>query len=245
MIEIKNVSQSYISGKKVIENMNLTIEDGVVYGFIGANGAGKTTTLDMITGIVKIDEGDILIDGKSIIKNPIEAKSKIGFVPDSPEVFEKLTGLEYLNFIGDVYNVNEEERFEKVISLSKQFGIYENLKDRIQSYSHGMKQKLLIIGVLLHNPKNWILDEPMVGLDPQASHLLKNLMIEHSKKGNTVIFSTHVLEVAEKICDKIAIIDTGKIIFVGTIDDLHKKLNSKDSLEESFLKIIQGGTDSE
>lgn len=245
MIEIKNVSQSYISGKKVIENMNLTIEDGVVYGFIGANGAGKTTTLDMITGIVKIDKGDILIDGKSIIKNPIEAKSKIGFVPDSPEVFEKLTGLEYLNFIGDVYNVNEEERFEKVISLSKQFGIYENLKDRIQSYSHGMKQKLLIIGVLLHTPKNWILDEPMVGLDPQASHLLKNLMIEHSKKGNTVFFSTHVLEVAEKICDKIAIIDTGKIIFVGTIDDLHKKLNSKDSLEESFLKIIQGGTDSE
>ena len=195
----------------------------------------------MITGIVKIDKGDILIDGESIIKNPIEAKSRFGFVPDSSETFEKLTGLEYLNFIGEVYNVSEKERFEKVTTLSKKFGIYENLKDRIQSYSHGMKQKLLIIGVLLHNPKNWILDEPMVGLNPQASHVLKELMIEHSRKGNTVFFSTHILEVAEKICDRIAIIDSGKIIFVGTIDDLHQKLNSKDSLEESFLKIIQGG----
>lgn len=221
--------------------MNLKIEDGVVFGFLGANGAGKTTTIDMITGIVNIDKGDILIDGKSIIKNPIESKSRFGFVPDSPETFEKLTGLEYLNFIGDVYNINEKERFERVTTLSKKFGIYENLKDRIQSYSHGMKQKLLIIGVLLHNPKNWILDEPMVGLDPQASYILKELMIEHSRKGNTVFFSTHILEVAEKICDKIAIIDSGKIIFVGTIEDLHKKLNSKDSLEESFLKIIQGG----
>ena len=241
MIEIKNVSQSYIKGKNVIENMNLKIEDGVIFGFLGANGAGKTTTIDMITGIVKIDKGDILIDGESIIKNPIEAKSRFGFVPDAPETFEKLTGLEYLNFMGDVYNVSEKERFKKVTILSKKFGIYENLKDRIQSYSHGMKQKLLIIGVLLHNPKNWILDEPMVGLDPQASHILKELMIEHSRKGNTVFFSTHILEVAEKICDKIAIIDSGKIIFVGTIEDLHKKLNSKDSLEESFLKIIQGG----
>ena len=241
MIEIKNVSQSYIKGKNVIENMNLIIEDGIVFGFLGANGAGKTTTIDMITGIVNIDKGDILIDGKSIIKNPIEAKKRFGFVPDSPETFEKLTGLEYLNFIGDVYNISENERLEKVTTLSKKFGIYENLKDRIQSYSHGMKQKLLIIGVLLHNPKNWILDEPMVGLDPQASYILKELMIEHSKKGNTVFFSTHILEVAEKICDKIAIIDSGKIIFVGTIEDLHKKLNSKDSLEESFLKIIQGG----
>ena len=148
-----------------------------------------------------------------------------------------------MNFIGDVYGVNPKHRFERVTELSKKFGIYDNLKDRIQSYSHGMKQKLLIISVLLHNPKNWILDEPMTGLDPQASHILKELMKEHSGKGNTVFFSTHVLEVAEKICDKIAIIDSGKIIFVGTIDELHQKLNSKDSLEESFLKIIQGGMD--
>ena len=243
MIEIKNVSQSYISGKKIIDNMNLKIDDGLVFGFLGPNGAGKTTTIDMITGVVKIDEGDILIDGKSIIKNPMAAKSKFGFVPDSPDMFEKLTGLEYLNFIGDVYGIDSKERFEKVTSLSKKFEIYENLKERIQSYSHGMKQKLLIISVLLHNPKNWILDEPMTGLDPQASYTLKELMKQHSRKGNSVFFSTHVLEVAEKICDKIAIIDSGKIIFVGTINELHQKLNSKDSLEESFLKIIQGGAD--
>lgn len=244
MIEIKNVSQSYIEGKNTIENMNLTVEDGVVLGFLGPNGAGKTTTLNMITGIVKIDKGDILIDGKSIIKHPMAAKSRFGFVPDSPDVFEKLTGLEYLNFIGDVYEVDSKTRMERVTKLANDFGIYNNLKDRIQSYSHGMKQKLIITSVLLHNPKNWILDEPMVGLDPKSSRVLKQLMKEHSKKGNTVLFSTHVLDVAEKICDKIAIIDEGKIIFVGTIDELHKKLNSKDSLEESFFKIIKGGTDS-
>ena len=243
MIEIKNVSQSYVSGKKIIDNMSLKIEDGLIFGFLGPNGAGKTTTIDMITGVVKIDSGDILVDGRSIIREPIAAKNKIGFVPDSPDMFEKLTGIEYLNFIGDVYGVSSKERFEKVEKLAKDFGIYDNLRDRIQSYSHGMKQKLLIISVLLHNPKNWILDEPMTGLDPQASHILKELMKEHSKNGNTVFFSTHVLEVAEKICDKIAIIDSGKIMFVGTIDELHEKLKSKDSLEESFLKVIEGGAD--
>ncbi len=240
MIEIKNVTQSYVKGKNVIENMNLKIDDGIVFGFLGPNGAGKTTTLDMITGIIKIDEGDILIDGKSIINDPIEAKSKFGFVPDSPDVFEKLTGLEYLNFIGDVYRVDPEVRLEKTSKLATEFGIYDHLKDRIQSYSHGMKQKLLIISVLLYNPKNWILDEPMTGLDPKASHTLKELMRQHSDAGNTVFFSTHVLEVAEKICDKIAIIGEGRIVFVGTIEELHQKLNSKESLEESFLKIIEG-----
>ena len=240
MIEIKDVTQSYVKGKNVIENMNLKIDNGLVYGFLGPNGAGKTTTIDMITGIIKIDEGDILIDGKSIIKHPIAAKSKFGFVPDSPDVFEKLTGLEYLNFIGDIYGIDAKTRLERTEELANKFGIYDHLRDRIQSYSHGMKQKLLIISVLIHNPKNWILDEPMTGLDPQASHTLKELMIEHSRKGNTVFFSTHVLEVAEKICDRIAIIDGGKIIFEGTIDELHKKLNSKDSLEDSFLKIIGG-----
>lgn len=239
MIEIKNVSQSYNKETKIIENMNLKIEDGTIYGFIGPNGAGKTTTIEMITGVLKIDEGDILIDGKSITKNPIEAKKLFGFVPDSPEVFEKLTGLEYLNFIGDVYKVSPQERLDKVKILADKFGITNNLKDRIQSYSHGMKQKLLIISVLLYNPKNWILDEPMTGLDPKAAYTLKELMKEHSKKGNTVFFSTHVLEVAEKICDKIAVIDKGKIIFVGTCEELKEKSKNNFSLEESFLKIIE------
>ena len=239
MIEIKNVNESYVDGIKVIDNMNLTIEDGVVFGFIGPNGAGKTTTIEMITGVLGIDSGDILIDGKSIKNDPIEAKKKIGFVPDTPDAFEKLTGLEYLNFIGDVYEISAKDRLERVKRLSEKFNIQEHLKDRIQSYSHGMKQKLLIISVLLHNPKNWILDEPMTGLDPKASYTLKKLMKEHSKNGNTVFFSTHVLEVAEKICDKIAVIDKGKIIFVGTVEELKLKAKGNSSLEESFLKIIE------
>ena len=239
MIEIKNVSTSYTRGKKIIDNMNLKIEDGTIFGFIGPNGAGKTTTIEMVTGVLQIDEGDILIDGKSIIKEPIEAKKLFGFVPDSPEVFEKLTGLEYLNFIGDVYEVSSEKRLEIVEKLAKEFKIYDYLQDRIQSYSHGMKQKLLIISVLLYNPKNWILDEPMTGLDPEASYTLKNLMREHSKKGNTVFFSTHVLEVAEKLCDKIAIINKGRIIFVGTVEEIKEKMKKDSTLEESFLEIIE------
>lgn len=238
MIEIKNVSTSYVKGEKIIDNMNLTIEDGTVFGFIGPNGAGKTTTLEMITGVLQIDEGDILIDGKSIKKHPMQAKRLFGFVPDSPEMFEKLTGLEYLNFVGDVYEVLPKNRLEIVEKLAKEFNIYDHLRDRIQSYSHGMKQKLLIISVLMYNPKNWILDEPMTGLDPQSSFTLKKLMKEHSKKGNTVFFSTHVLEVAEKICDKIAIINKGKIIFVGSCQELRDMLRNDASLEESFLEII-------
>ncbi len=239
MIEIKNVSESYVDGIKVIDNMNITIDDGIVFGFIGPNGAGKTTTIEMITGVLGMDEGDILIDGKSIKENPIEAKKQFGFVPDTPDVFEKLTGLEYLNFVGDVYEVSADKRLEIVEKLAKEFNIYNHLKDRIQSYSHGMKQKLLIISVLMHNPKNWILDEPMTGLDPKASYTLKQLMKEHSEQGNTVFFSTHVLEVAEKICDKIAVIDKGKIIFVGTVEELKEKSKNNTSLEESFLKIIE------
>ena len=239
MIEIKNVSQSYIKGNKVIDNISFNIEDGKVFGVIGPNGAGKTTTINMITGILGIDEGDILIDGKSIKTEPIEAKKRFGFVPDTPEVFEKLTGLEYLNFVGDVYNIDSKVRLEKIETLAKEFGIFKDLTDRIQTYSHGMKQKLLIISVLMHNPKNWILDEPLTGLDPKASYILKQLMRKHADSGNAVFFSTHVLEVAEKIYDKIAVIDKGKIIFVGTIDELKEKSKTNSSLEESFLKIIE------
>ncbi len=239
MIEIKNVSKAYVKYKNVIENINLAIEDGQIFGFIGPNGAGKTTTMEMLTGILDIDEGEILIDGINIEKNPIEAKKQFGFVPDSPDAFEKLTGIEYLNFVADVYEVDQKTRFEKITNLAKEFGIYDSLKERVQSYSHGMKQKIIIIGVLLHNPKNWILDEPMTGLDPKASFQLKELMKEHSKNGNTVFFSTHVLEVAEKICDKIAVIDKGIIKFVGTCEELREKWKSNSSLEELFLKIIE------
>lgn len=238
MIEIKNVSTSYVKGQKIIDKMNLKIEDKTIFGFIGPNGAGKTTTLEMITGVLQIDEGDIFIDGKSIKEDPIEAKKLFGFVPDSPDMFEKLTGIEYLNFIGDIYKVNPKQRLEIVEKLSRELNIYNHLKERIQSYSHGMKQKLLIISVLLYNPKNWILDEPMTGLDPQASYILKELMKEHARKGNTVFFSTHVLEVAEKICDKIAVINKGKIIYTGSIENLKEQVKNDASLEESFLELI-------
>ena len=238
MIEIKNVSTSYVKGQKIIDKMNLKIEDKTIFGFIGPNGAGKTTTLEMITGVLQIDEGDIFIDGKSIKEDPIEAKKLFGFVPDSPDMFEKLTGIEYLNFIGDIYKVNPKQRLEIVEKLSRELNIYNHLKERIQSYSHGMKQKLLIISVLLYNPKNWILDEPMTGLDPQASYILKEIMKEHARKGNTVFFSTHVLEVAEKICDKIAVINKGKIIYTGSIENLKEQVKNDASLEESFLELI-------
>ena len=243
MIQIKKVSLSYVKGKKVIDKMSLKVENGTVFGFIGPNGAGKTTTIEMITGILNIDEGDILLDKKSIKRDPIAAKKQFGFVPDVPDAFEKLTGLEYLNFIADVYEVPTRKRLDIVKKLSEEFGIMGDLKNRIQTYSHGIK--LLIISVLLHNPKNWILDEPMTGLDPKATFHLKTLMREHADKGNTVFFSTHVLEVAEKICDKIAVIDKGKIIFVGTCEELKEQAKSSESLEESFLKIIEGKEENE
>ncbi len=239
MIEINSVSQSYVKNKKSIENLNLKINDGEIFGFLGPNGAGKTTTIKMITGVLEIDEGDILIDGISIQKDPIIAKKKIGFVPDNPDIFLKLKGVEYLNFLADIYNVSTKNRKERIEKLSKKFGIYENLNDRIQSYSHGMRQKVIIIGALLHNPKNWILDEPMTGLDPKSSHDLKELMKEHIEKGNTVFFSTHVLEVAEKLCDRIGIINKGKLVFVGTYDEMKKMLKENASLEELFLEITE------
>ena len=238
MIKIENISKSYKKGSKVIENINLEIKDGEIFGFIGQNGAGKTTTIKMMTGILEIDEGDIFIDGKSISKNPIEAKKNIGLVPDSPDMFLKFTGIEYLNFIADCYDVSKEERIQRIEKLAKDFQIYNELENKIESYSHGMRQKIVIIGVLLHNPKNWILDEPITGLDPKSSFDLKKLMKEHASSGNTVFFSTHILEIAEKLCDRIAIISQGKIVYVGTLDELKEKYGDKKSLEEIFLSII-------
>ena len=239
MIEVKDVSLSYVKNLKVIDNINFKVDDGTVFGFIGPNGAGKTTTIEMITGVLNIDEGDIFIDEKSIKNNPLEAKKQFGFVPDSPDVFEKLTGIEYLNFIGDIYDVPEKVRLEKVKKLSEEFGISKFLKDRIQSYSHGMRQKLLVIAAMLHSPKILILDEPMTGLDPKASHDLKEMMKKYKEEGNIIFFSTHILEVAEKLCDRIGIINKGELVFVGSCDEMKEKFKDNGSLEELFLEITQ------
>ena len=239
MIEIKNISKEYKKNKKVINDINLEIKDGEIFGFLGPNGAGKTTTIKMITGILEIDKGEILIDGKSIKKEPIEAKKQIGLVPDNPDVFLKLKGIEYLNFMADIYEVSTQDRVKKIKELSEKFEINNVLNNKIESYSHGMRQKLIIIGVLLHNPKNWILDEPMTGLDPKSSFELKNMMREHANQKNTVFFSTHILDVAERLCDRIGIIDKGKLLFVGTYEDLKKELKENKSLEELFMEIVE------
>ena len=239
MIEIKNVSKSYVKDKKSVDSLNLDIKDGEIFGFLGPNGAGKTTTIRMITGILEPDEGDILIDGHSIKKEPIEAKKNFGFVPDSPDMFLKLKGIEYLNFLAKVYNVPEQEKNSRIESLTKKFEIFDELNNNIESYSHGMRQKIVICGVLLSNPKNWILDEPMTGLDPKASFDLKEMMREHTRNGNTVFFSTHILEVAEKLCDRVGIINKGKVVFVGTFEEMMKKFKEQTSLEELFLEITE------
>lgn len=239
MIEIKKVSKSYVKNKRIIENLNLEIKNGEIFGFLGPNGAGKTTTIKMITGILDINDGDILIDGVSIKENPVEAKKNFGYVPDNPDLFLKLKGIEYLNFLADIYHISKDDRKERIEQYSKLFGVYDNLNDRIQSYSHGMKQKITVIGAMLHNPQNWILDEPMTGLDPKSAHDLKILMKQHANKGNLVFFSTHVLEVAEKLCDRIGIINKGKLIFVGTYEEMKKKFKEDLSLEELFLEITE------
>ena len=240
MIEFKDVSKSYIKDKKSVDSLNFSVQDGEIFWFLGPNGAGKTTTIKMLTGILDIDVGgDILIDGKSIKSNPLEAKKQFGYIPDSPDMFLKLKGIEYLNFIADVYEISKEDRKERIENLAKKFKIYDDLDSRMESYSHGMRQKLMIISVLLHNPKNWILDEPMTGLDPKSAFDLKEMMKVHAKNGNTVFFSTHVLEVAEKLCDRIGIINKGKLLFVGTFEEMKSKLKENASLEELFLEITE------
>ena len=239
MIEIKNVSKSYVKEKKSVDSLNLEVKNGEIFGFLGPNGAGKTTTIRMITGILNIDEGDIIIDGKSIKSKPLEAKRNFGFVPDNPDMFLKLKGIEYLTFMADVYDIPQDERKEKIEDLTKRFEIYSELNNQIQSYSHGMRQKIVICGALLSEPKNWILDEPMTGLDPKSSFDLKEMMRQHARSGKTVFFSTHVLEVAEKLCDRVGIINKGKLVFVGTFDEMKQKFKENASLEELFLEITE------
>lgn len=239
MIKLENVSKSYVKGKKSVDTLNLEIRDGEIFGFLGPNGAGKTTTIKMITGILNSDEGKILVDDKNIKTDSISAKKTIGFVPDTPDIFLKLKGIEYLNFMGDIYEVPKEIRKQRIEELTKKFEIYDNLNEEMQGYSHGMRQKIILCGALLSNPKNWILDEPMTGLDPKASYDLKEMMRKHAKEGNCVFFSTHVLEVAEKLCDRVGIINKGKLIFVGTFDEMKSKLKDNGTLEELFLEITQ------
>lgn len=240
MLEIKQVSKSYNKkGEKAVDSLELTVNDGEIFGFLGPNGAGKTTTIRMLTGIIQPDEGDLLLDGISINERPIAAKRTFAFVPDNPETFSRLKGIEYLNFICDVYKVPAEDRIQNIEFYCKKFGIEEVLKNKISSFSHGMKQKLFLIASLISNPHNWILDEPMVGLDPEAAFTVKEIMKEFVKEGKTVFFSTHVMEVAEKICDRVGIIKKGKLIFVGTMDELKNQYGKEEqSLEDIFIKLV-------
>ena len=236
MIEFKNISKSYVSNKFAVEDLNLKINDGEIFGFLGPNGAGKTTTIKMLTGILKPTNGEIFINDVNIETSPIEAKKNFGYVPDSPDIFLNLTGNEYLNFMADMYEISD--RKNKILELAQKFEMANNLGERISSYSHGMRQKIILIGALLSESKNWILDEPMTGLDPKASHLLKEMMRKHANKNNTVFFSTHVLEVAEKICDRVGIISDGKLVALGTISEIKDKFN-EGTLENIFLEITE------
>ena len=238
MIEIKKVTKTYNNKIKAIRDLSLDIPDGKIIGFIGLNGAGKTTLIKMMTGILKPDKGSIIINGLDIAENPIEVKQDIGYITDNPDMFLRLTGIEFINFISDIYNIDEKTRKERISYLTKEFELTDILDKPMQGYSHGMKQKMMVVSALVHSPKVWILDEPMVGLDPKSALVLKKMMKEHAKNGNTVFFSTHVLEVAEKLCDEIAIIDEGKIIYYGTLDDLSKKYNKK-NFEELFLEVLK------
>lgn len=232
MIEITNVSKSYNGSTYAVKDLSLSVPSGEIFGFLGPNGAGKSTTIKMITGIHGVDKGTITINGIDIMKNPMEAKRTFGYVPDSPDMFLRLKGIEYLNFMADMYEVPKEVRQERIESLAKKFDLYNALSDQIQSYSHGMRQKIVIIGVLVHEPDVWILDEPLTGLDPKSAYILKEMMREHADKGKIVFFSTHVLEVAEKLCDRVAIINKGNLQFKGNLDEMKIILNPMNHLKK-------------
>lgn len=232
MLKIEHLSKFY-GDKKAVDDLSLHIEKGHIYGFIGHNGAGKTTTLKSIAGILQFEQGDIFIDGKSIKTNPLECKKIMAYIPDNPDLYEYLTGIKYLNFIADIYEVEMSKRQELIQKYSEMFEIADSLKEPISAYSHGMKQKLAVISALIHSPKLLIMDEPFVGLDPKASHLLKELMHQLCNQGGAIFFSTHVLEVAEKLCDQIAIIKNGKLVIAGNTQEVI----GNDSLEDVFLEL--------
>jgi len=242
LLSVKNVSKSYAKGKvRAVDDISLEVRRGEIFGFLGPNGAGKTTTIKMIAGVLPIDSGTITVNGYDIEKDPINAKMSMGYVPDTHDIYDRLTGIEYLNFIADVYGVSREERRRNIEKYLEMFDMKQAAGQPIRSYSHGMKQKIIVAGALLHDPPLWILDEPMTGLDPKSAHLLKEEMNRHCEKGNTVFFSTHILEVAERLCHRIGIINKGKIIAVGTLDELRS--SGDESLESIFLELTDEGSE--
>ncbi len=240
MLEISHVSMAYANGAiKAVDDLSFELRPGEIFGFLGANGAGKTTTIKMVTGILPVKSGSIKVCGHDITADAVEAKRSFGFVPDSPIIFDKYTGREYIDFLGDIYGVSAEDRRTRSAALLKRFSLEDAFDKRISGYSHGMKQKIAIIGALIHDPSLWILDEPMMGLDPPSAFALKELMREHRDAGKTVFFSTHILDVAEKICDRVAIISKGKLILCGNIEEI-KAAQGDESLEEIFMQVAGG-----
>lgn len=237
MIRLAKVSKSY-GRQKAVDQLDLLVRPGEIFGFLGPNGAGKTTTIKLITGILAADSGTILVNGHDIAKEPLAAKASFGYVPDDPNTFLRLKAMEYLSFLADVYRLPTARRQDRILDLAQRFELIDVLASKIQSFSHGMRQKLLLIGALLHEPDLWILDEPMTGLDPRSAFILKDMMREHADSGKTVFFSTHVLDVAEKVCDRVAIIDQGRILFCGTIQDMQNHFRQNSSLEAMFLELV-------
>lgn len=236
MIEAENITKVYGKDFVSVDNLSFHINKGEIVGFVGQNGAGKTTTIKMLTGILKPTNGKILINGFDIDEDPMEAKKSVGYIADNPDIFLRLTGYEYVNFIADIYGVSEVDRKKRILDMAGRFEMEDSLDKQMVSYSHGMRQKIMVIGALVHKPPVWILDEPMTGLDPNAAYELKKMMREHADEGNCVFFSTHVLEVAEKLCDNIIIIKKGKDIYQGTLDELVSNHKNK-SLEEIFVEM--------
>ncbi len=243
MIIFQDAVKSYDGRKNAIDHVSLEIRDGEIFGFLGRNGAGKTTAIHMMTGIIPITSGSIQINGFDVEKDDLSAKRQIGYVSDDPNVFLRLKGIEYLNFVADMYEVPSDLRTQRIEQLAGQMDILDALEAKIQSYSHGMRQKIVVVGSLLHDPAVWILDEPMTGLDPKSSFTLKEMMRRRADSGKTVLFSTHILDTAEKVCDRIAVINRGKILFCGTLPEMREHFRANESLEQMFLEITEEGKD--
>lgn len=242
MIEIEKLTKVYSKSVKAVDSLSLSVKRGEVFGFLGPNGAGKSTTIKLCVGLLKPTSGSVKIDGIDTVASPVQAKLKLAYVADEPLVMEKITGVQYLNLISDVFRVPPEVRVERAEKLLRNFKLTDAIKDPVSTYSHGMRQKLSLIAALIHSPELWILDEPIVGLDPESAFILKKMMRNHAKAGNTVFFSTHVMEVAERICDRIGIINRGKLEFLGTVEEL-RELRGQGSLERLFLEVTGSETE--